>query len=1008
MDVQNNENDHSDELSGLDLFKILADTDTDLIALHESDGTYKYVSKSFTKKLGYGISDLLGKDPYSFFHPDDVQAIKEVHAKVLIQNEDPGIEYRYRNKSGEYNWLFTNTIPVKNEAGETLFIQTRSRVIDEKKKKELLVQRSLVMTMVGAWEFDLKTQDLYWSKEVYQIYELPDKERITVEKAFSYYPEKAKNELEQAFNRAIEQGERYDISIPFISELNNYKWVRAIGEPQYEDGEIVKVSGAFQDITEIKRNEELFKDAQQMANVGGWEYYLESGELYWSDEVYRIHEVEIGTPVNINDGISFYPEGFSRDSITAAVTHALETGEGWDLELPFVTAKGNELWVRAKGRVEFMQNKPIKMLGTFQDLTEHHELLSQLKREKQFSEKIASVGPMGVYIYDFTKSLNSFVNEQYEKLLGYTIDDINAMEQTEFFGLFHPDDHEKLGEHMKYLASGKGEHAIEYRFKHKNGNWIWCYSIDSPFERNKEGEVTSFIGMFHDITERKKLEEELIKAKEEADLANRAKSQFLATMSHEIRTPMNSILGFTELLTNRITDEEQLKYLSNISSSGQLLLKLINDILDLSKIEAGAVKSLLVPVNLVRTLQEIKGVFDLSIGEKNLDFEMQISEDLPSALLLDEKHLRQIVFNIVGNAIKFTNSGSININVEAKESIHSDSRIDLEVSISDTGIGIKPEHRDSIFNAFEQQGRSISDEYGGTGLGLSISKKLVELMHGEIQIESEFGVGTTFRILIPNVAVSTITSKEENYQKNEISYTLNKSRILIADDVKNNRELLAACLIDQPVEIVMANDGQEALDKAKESNFDLVLLDIKMPKLDGVEVMKSLRAMNYKSKVVALTASVMVGYEEKVINEGFDEFLKKPISYLDLMKSLHTHLGGKINKKKDIHVAEGIPKTSGSKSISTHDLEKLVQHRFDELYVQFNLIDKEAIEMDKCEEFARMLRSAGQTIRSKWCIDLASEIDFAAKTFDTEKVLAELKKFEDIIESAIKLKGTQN
>lgn len=188
---------------------------------------------------------------------------------------------------------------------------------------------------------------------------------------------------------------------------------------------------------------------------------------------------------------------------------------------------------------------------------------------------------MGVYIYDFTKSLNSFVNEQYEKLLGYTIDDINAMEQTEFFGLFHPDDHENIGEHMKYLASGKGEHAIEYRFKHKNGNWIWCYSIDSPFERNKEGEVTSFIGMFHDITERKKLEEELIKAKEEADLANRAKSQFLATMSHEIRTPMNSILGFTELLTNRITDEEQLKYLSNISSSGQLLLKLINDILDL-------------------------------------------------------------------------------------------------------------------------------------------------------------------------------------------------------------------------------------------------------------------------------------------------------------------------------------------------------------------------------------------------------------------------------------------
>ncbi|MBO6794369.1 MAG: PAS domain-containing protein [Balneolaceae bacterium] len=996
MDLQNKTDDKYLSYLGMDLFKMLADSDSDLIALHYADGTYKYVSKAFTKTLGYEIDDLVGKNPYDFFHQNDAEKIEAHHKKALSGDFNSRIEYRFRNSDEKYVWLETKTLPIKDDDGDLLFLQTRSRLIDEKKKKDLLLQRARKMTMVGAWEFDLRSEELFWSDEVYQIYDLSKDVKITVEKAFSYFPQESVDILSEAFSNAIVNGESYDLSIQFVSEKNNPKWVRAIGAPEYEDGEVIKVSGAFQDITELKRLEILFRESQKMANVGGWEYDIVSGDLFWSDEVYRIHELEIGTPVKVEDGISYYPEGFSRDSITKAINHAMETGEGWDVELPFVTAKGRELWVRAKGSVEFAGGKPVKMRGTFQDLTEQHNLLNQVQKEKQFSEKLASTGPMAMYIYDFSKEHVSFINNSYENILGYSYADINAMTNEEHYGLIHNDDIPDMIERFVCLQEDKIDQTIEYRMKHKDGHWVWCYSINTPFELDSEGKVKSYIGMFHDITQKKEMEEELIKARDIADQANKAKSQFLANMSHEIRTPMNSILGFTDLLSNKIQEEENVRYLTNISNSGKLLLKLINDILDISKIEAGAVDQVLEPVNVERTLQEIKGVFDLKAKEKNLEFNLTTPKNLPNALLLDEKHLRQVIFNLVGNAIKFTNAGSIDLDVKFTDSNDVESKVDLEISVTDTGIGIKPEQTKKIFQAFEQQGRVIADEFGGTGLGLSICRKLIELMDGDISIKSEHGIGSCFTVTIPNVVISTIKSKKDNYRNNNFKFNLKPSKVLIADDVENNRELLAECLKDQPIEITMAVNGEEAIEMARKEDFDLLLLDIKMPKVDGIEVMRVLRAEKFENKILALTASGMIGYEKEVLNEGFDDFLRKPISYDELLSTLHYHLGGDVDKKPEIFKPVPV-KTVKHSSISKFDLTRLKDNGFEELYAKYCLLDKDALMMDSCEEFAKILKKAGESIKSKWCIDLATEMDFAAKTFDTEKVIKEITKFEDVI-----------
>ncbi|MBK7099487.1 MAG: response regulator [Sphingobacteriales bacterium] len=371
----------------------------------------------------------------------------------------------------------------------------------------------------------------------------------------------------------------------------------------------------------------------------------------------------------------------------------------------------------------------------------------------------------------------------------------------------------------------------------------------------------------------KQLDESEKKAREVAQI----KENFMANMSHEIRTPMNAILGFTNILKRKNLDEESERHVQTIQESSESLLHIINDILDLSKIEAGMLKIETAPFSIRNTVPTVEAMLKSKTEEKGLQFNVSIDDSMPDILEGDATRLSQILINLISNAIKFTEKGSINLNV-ANEGIE-DQMIFLRITVSDTGIGIKKEDLNTIFDRFQQAEDSVSRKFGGTGLGLSIVKELTVLQNGSISVDSETGKGSTFNITIPyRISGEKNLPMVENITFEDPGDTFEKANILVAEDNEINQSLIKYLLNEWKIRADFVENGKEAIRLLQQQNYDLILMDIQMPEMDGYSATKEIReVLNYKTPIIAMTAHALAGEKDMCLQAGMNGYLPKPI-----------------------------------------------------------------------------------------------------------------------------------
>ncbi|MHA2277966.1 MAG: ATP-binding protein, partial [Candidatus Kariarchaeaceae archaeon] len=403
------------------------------------------------------------------------------------------------------------------------------------------------------------------------------------------------------------------------------------------------------------------------------------------------------------------------------------------------------------------------------------------------------------------------------------------------------------------------------------------------------------VRIYEDLEQRvKERTEELSIAKKQADEANQSKSVFLANMSHELRTPLNAIIGFSDILGGSISNPKHKDYLDRIRTSGGSLLTLINEILDLSKIESGKMELEYSAVSLTNMFNEIKLLFEQKTYEKGVELVVNISETIPEALLLDGKRTRQILINLIGNAVKFTEDGSITLTADCEYlDYQAKSVIKLNISVADTGVGIQEDQQLNIFDAFEQVKGQRSEKYGGTGLGLAITKRIAEAMGGSLTLESVVGRGSTFIVEIKEVEVATVseldTNQDEIFDLNAINFE--PARVLIVDDIDYNRDLLKSYLEGYGFELNEASNGMVAIVNIRKHEPNLILLDMKMPVMDGYEVSEILKNDEHLKDIpiVAVTALALKPDEER-ISKICDGYLSKPVKKGELIKEIMKYL----------------------------------------------------------------------------------------------------------------------
>jgi PAS domain S-box-containing protein len=692
---------------------------------------------------------------------------------------------------------------------------------------------------------------------------------------------------------------------------------------------------------DLRASEKRLIQAQRLANIGNYEFDIESQKMYWSEQIFRILEYDINHTTPSLEKLLALASSQDRTSLSVQLEHLINglAVEDFSVEYKIQLPDGKTKYLRQQGQLDFDEyNGMPKVVGTIQDITTSKIQRDKLKQSEERYRTIFEQSQDCIFICTTTGKLVEF-NQSLVKLLDRNAEDLGAITFKDVFV-----DQEQYDILTTSITEQIAIKDFEVQLADRHGNILDCL-ITATQWLSIDGEVKGYNGIIHDITPFKRTQD-LIKAKEIAERSASIKEQFLANMSHEIRTPMNVVIGMTHLLETTDLDSKQKEYLDNLKISSETLLKLINNILDFSKMESGKLELEQQPFNLAELLQEVVQTYKYNARDKGISLFTQIDIDLPKMVIGDSTRLLQVLNNLVSNAIKYTHHGEVTIRCQVLE--ENPKNVKVHFAVKDTGIGIPSEKQQYIFESFAQASTNTTRLYGGTGLGLSIAKKLVELFGGQLSLHSQVGIGSTFSFEIvfkttheQDVSTSATNSNTstpvlntenvwvytaEDIPKDDPNLTQpidQAIRILLVEDHLLNQSVVKGILQrwSPKIQLQVADNGQIAIEKLlQDPHYDLILMDISMPIMDGYQASQHIRTQLPEPirsiPIIAMTAHAFNTNAAKCFEVGMNEFISKPINPTVMFAKINKILRqfGKLDSQTDANASVTLSHEQGNSS----------------------------------------------------------------------------------------------
>jgi len=715
-----------------------------------------------------------------------------------------------------------------------------------------------------------------------------------------------------------------DLETMYLRPDGEPVWLLTSWRPVHDDdGGVVGYLHRFTDYTErrelldaLRDRERMLAEAQAIAAIGSWTWDVEEDRVVWSDQLHTVHGVSREDFAGDYEAFlaTIHPD--DREAVRTAVGRIFEGADEFEWIARIVRGDGALRWLRGLGRAERdAEGRVTRMVGTDQDITDKVQADQELR---EASRRIALLRQVAVVANQSTGLVETLLRaaEAVSSTPGWEVlcaflperDDSELVPllltrgQPPYGVAADPDlaaESYRTGQIVVRPVRGHEETHSQVGLPVRYGGGVACVVVlltdEVPPDENSRDVVEQIAAMLGRVAERERAAAELAEARDQAMEASRMKSQFLATMSHEIRTPMNGVLGLTDLLMRTDLDEEQRALTGALHGAGTTLRAIINDILDLSKIEAGKLELELVDFSVRAVLEQTVPLFSGQASEKGLDLSVEVDPDVPTYLRGDSTRLGQVIANLGSNAVKFTDAGEVRIHVGVLA--RGEGHTELLVSVADTGPGIARDAQQRLFDAFTQADPSTTRRHGGTGLGLTIARQLVSAMGGRITVESEPGRGSTFRF---TARFATAAGSDLAHHARPVSAVrpvgAERPRVLVVEDNHVNQMVAVGMLENAGYAADVAADGVEAVEALVPGHgFAAVLMDCRMPRMDGFAATRAIRAQEEPGRrvpIIAMTASALEGERERCLESGMDDFLTKPVDSGRVERVLHQWIDG--------------------------------------------------------------------------------------------------------------------